>query len=79
LEDVPLRALTAAVVREWYATALRGAVAGLPSRSPIAFFAVMNTAVHEAQQIHACAGRYPDMFERYGLFIRLREAWRTGD
>lgn len=33
----------------------------------------------ETQQIHARAGNYPDMFERNGPFIRLREAWRTRD
>jgi hypothetical protein len=31
----------------------------------------------ETQQIHARAGNYPDMFERNGPFIRLREDWRT--
>jgi hypothetical protein len=31
----------------------------------------------ETQQIHARVGNYPDMFERDGAFIRLRESWRT--
>jgi hypothetical protein len=31
----------------------------------------------ETQQIHARTGNYPDMFERNGPFIRLREDWRT--
>ena len=30
----------------------------------------------EPQQIHARTGNYPDMFERDGAFIRLRESWR---
>jgi hypothetical protein len=33
----------------------------------------------ETQQIHARVGNYPDMFERNGPFIRLREDWRTGN
>ncbi len=31
----------------------------------------------ETQQIHARVGNYPDMFERDGAFIRLRESWCT--
>jgi hypothetical protein len=31
----------------------------------------------ETQQIHARVGNYPDIFERAGAFIRLRESWRT--
>jgi hypothetical protein len=33
----------------------------------------------ETQQIHARVGNYPDMFERDGAFIRLRESWRTSN
>ena len=31
----------------------------------------------EKQQIHARVGNYPDMFERDGAFIKLKESWRT--
>jgi hypothetical protein len=30
----------------------------------------------ETQQIHARVGNYPDMFERDGAFIKLKESWR---
>jgi hypothetical protein len=30
----------------------------------------------ETQQIHARVGNYPDMFERDGAFIKLKEGWR---
>jgi hypothetical protein len=33
----------------------------------------------ESQQIHARVGNYPDMFERDGVFIKLRESWRTSN
>ena len=48
LEDVPLRALTPAVVREWYASALRGRGGRTSIQQSYRFLrAVMNTAVRD--------------------------------
>jgi integrase len=48
LEDVPLRALTPAVVREWYASALRGRGGRASIQQSYRFLrAVMNTAVRD--------------------------------
>jgi len=48
LEDVPLRALTPAVVREWYASAMRGSGGRASIRQAYRFLrAVMNTAVRD--------------------------------
>jgi integrase len=48
LEDVPLRAMTPAVVREWYATAMRGSGGRTSIMQAYRFLrAVMNTAVRD--------------------------------
>ncbi len=48
LEDVPLRALTPAVVREWYASAMRGSGGRASIRQAYRFLrAVMNTAARD--------------------------------
>ena len=48
LQDVPLRALTPAVVREWYSSALRGSGGRISIQQAYRFLrAVMNTAVRD--------------------------------
>jgi hypothetical protein len=77
LEDVPLKALTPAVVREWYATARRGRGGATSIQQSYRFLrAVMNTAVRDGAVVkNPCQIPVPGPIVRRSVPWLLRPKW----